>query len=102
MSGGSCRLRARMSTSPRLNWLVRLRDRSRALPSTFPSGTIVERSVTSARADRRRMHRRGTTPLRRATVANIWSYERSFHGVDRLQGFGLEDEPVTRPIESTH
>src|SRR5437870_12302951 len=102
MSGGSYRLRARMSTSPRPNSLVRLRDRSRALPATFPSGTIVERLVTLARAYRRRMHRRGTTPLRGGRVANVRSYERSFGGVDRLQGFRLQDEPVSRSIESTH
>src|SRR3954452_22929072 len=101
MSGGLYRLRARMSKSPRPNSLVRLRGRSRALPSTFPSGTIVERLVTLARAYRRRMHRRGTTPLRVTTVANVRSYERSFRGVDRLHGFRLEDEPVSRSIEST-
>src|SRR4051794_10128327 len=102
MSGGSYRLRARMSTSPRQNSLVRLRARSRAFPSTFPSETIVERSATLAPAYRRRMRRRGTMPLWGATVANVWSYERSFGGVDRLQGLRLEDEPVSRSIESTH
>ena len=39
---------------------------------------------------------------RGATVANVRSYERSFGGVDRLQGLRLEDEPVSRSIESTH
>src|SRR4029077_2624567 len=92
----------RTSTSPRPKSLARLRGRSSAFPSTFQSGTTAVQTVRWAQVCRRRTSPPGTRRLTGAAVANVRSYERSLDGVDRLQGFRLEDEPVGRPVEPTY
>src|SRR4051794_30931870 len=91
-----------MSTSLHLMCSARLRGQSSAFPSTFQLETIAAPTVTWARACRRRTSRPGTRRLTGAAVANARSYECSLDGVDRLQGFRLEDEPVGRPVEPTY
>src|SRR5438067_13886213 len=49
---------------------------------------------------RRRRLRPGRMPPTVPTVACARSYERSFGGVDRLERFRLEDEPIGRSIEA--
>src|SRR5581483_11041708 len=54
----------------------------------------------SAPVYRRRTLRPGRMPPTRPRVACVWSYERSFGGVDGLERFRLEDEPIGRSIEA--
>src|SRR3954451_6058679 len=91
-----------MSMSPDRMCSARPHGLWSAFQSTFRLGTTAVRTAMSAQEFPRRTQLRGTTRSTGATIANIWSYERSFVGIDRLQRFRLEDEPVGWSIETSN
>src|SRR3954447_15434687 len=91
-----------MSMSPHRMCSARPRGRWSGFRSTFPLGMTAVRTAMSAQEFRRRTQLRGTTGSTGATIANIWSYERSLTGIDRLQRFRLEDEAVGWSIEASN
>src|SRR3954468_10517032 len=102
MSADLCRQPARTPTLLHRMCSARHRGRLSGCQSTSQSGTTVVRRAMSAQEFRRRTQLRGTTRSTGATIANIWSYERSFAGIDRLQRFGLQDEAVGWSIEASN
>src|SRR5437868_5095854 len=102
MSADLCRPPARTPKLLHRRCSVRPRGRWSAFRSTFQSGMTAVRTAMSAQEFRRRTQLRGTTRSTGATIANIWSYERSLTGIDRLQRFRLENEAVGWSIEASN
>src|SRR3954471_7569804 len=91
-----------MAMSPHRMCSAPPRGRWSAFRSTSQSGTTAVRTAMWAQEFRRRTKLRDTTRSTGATIANVWSYERPFAGIDRLQRFRLEDEAVGWSIEASN